>query len=95
MQKILINILKAPVYAYRYGISPLLGPRCRFVPSCSEYALEALERHGAGKGLYLSARRLLKCHPFSKACRHDPVPETFQWFVDRKASISYKRPDNQ
>jgi putative membrane protein insertion efficiency factor len=60
---------------YRLGISPLLGPRCRFYPSCSEYGAQALERFGLMKGLWLTIRRLGRCHPFH-AGGHDPVPET-------------------
>jgi putative membrane protein insertion efficiency factor len=63
-----------PVRAYRYFISPLLGHHCRFAPSCSEYALEALERHGALTGSYLSARRLARCHPWHQG-GYDPVPD--------------------
>lgn len=59
---------------YRLILSPLLPPQCRFTPSCSEYALQAVEHHGAIRGLYLSARRVLKCHPFH-AGGYDPVPE--------------------
>lgn len=61
-------MLKYPVIllirGYQYFISPLLGSRCRFYPSCSSYAIEALEVYGVLKGSYLSLRRLLKCHPF-------------------------------
>lgn len=60
---------------YRRFISPLLGPHCRFVPSCSEYAVMALERHGLMRGSYLAARRLLRCHPFHPG-GFDPVPTT-------------------
>ncbi|WP_347987258.1 membrane protein insertion efficiency factor YidD [Methylomonas sp. AM2-LC] len=60
MRLLLIALIKA----YKYLISPLLGPRCRFYPSCSSYSLEAIQVHGALKGSYLSFRRLLKCHPF-------------------------------
>jgi len=59
---------------YRRFISPLLGPRCRFSPSCSAYAMEALDRHGLWRGGWLSLWRLLRCHPFT-AGGHDPVPE--------------------
>jgi putative membrane protein insertion efficiency factor len=52
----------------------LLGPRCRFYPSCSSYGLEAIQLHGAAKGSYLTLRRLLKCHPFHEG-GIDPVPE--------------------
>ncbi|MBN2378008.1 MAG: membrane protein insertion efficiency factor YidD [Sedimentisphaerales bacterium] len=58
---------------YQLAISPWLGLNCRFEPSCSSYALEALRRHGLIKGLYLALRRLLRCHPFSRG-GHDPVP---------------------
>ncbi|HBH26794.1 MAG TPA: membrane protein insertion efficiency factor YidD [Rhodospirillaceae bacterium] len=65
--------LMAPVWAYRAVISPWLGPRCRFMPSCSAYALEALARHGALKGGWLALRRVTRCHPWSRG-GWDPVP---------------------
>lgn len=58
---------------YQSFISPLLGPHCRYVPTCSEYAREALEKYGFVKGSYLAVRRLLRCNPFSKG-GYDPVP---------------------
>ena len=58
---------------YKRVISPLLPPACRFTPTCSEYAREAVLRHGLARGLGLAARRLLRCHPFH-AGGHDPVP---------------------
>lgn len=58
------RVLKMPIYVYRKVISPLKPPTCRFYPSCSEYALEALEQHGALKGSYLTVVRICKCHPF-------------------------------
>jgi putative membrane protein insertion efficiency factor len=64
----------ALIKAYQYLISPLLGPRCRFYPSCSSYGLEAIRIHGAAKGSYLTLRRLLKCHPFHEG-GFDPVPK--------------------
>ena len=67
------RVLIVPVVGYRRFVSPLLGPRCRFVPSCSEYTLEALRRHGAARGLWLSVRRLARCHPFHPG-GYDPVP---------------------
>jgi putative membrane protein insertion efficiency factor len=67
------SILTALVRGYRYFISPMLGPSCRFYPSCSCYAEQALEQHGAIKGCYLTARRLLRCHPWH-AGGYDPVP---------------------
>ncbi|MDR1065627.1 MAG: membrane protein insertion efficiency factor YidD [Oscillospiraceae bacterium] len=66
-------LLKA-ISFYRRGVSPLTPPACRFVPTCSQYAYEAIELHGALKGGYLAARRLLKCHPFHKG-GYDPVPQ--------------------
>ena len=61
------------VRLYQVIISPLLGPRCRFHPTCSEYAIESLKRHGAWKGLWLALRRVGRCHPFHSG-GVDPVP---------------------
>ena len=62
MKKILILIIKI----YQFLISPLLGNRCRFLPTCSEYFIEALQNHGLIKGFGLGMKRILKCHPFKK-----------------------------
>jgi len=62
------------IRGYQLGISPLLGPRCRFYPSCSVYAHTAIERHGVWRGGWLSLRRLLRCHPFNQG-GFDPVPD--------------------
>lgn len=59
---------------YKRRISPLLLPACKYTPTCSEYAMQAVERYGAVYGGYLAARRLLRCHPFAKG-GYDPVPE--------------------
>jgi putative membrane protein insertion efficiency factor len=67
------TILVALVKFYRNNISPLTKPSCRFSPTCSAYALEALEKYGALKGTWLALRRILKCHPFHKG-GYDPVP---------------------
>jgi hypothetical protein len=58
---------------YQLTVSPLLGPRCRFHPSCSHYAIEALQRHGSVHGSWLTLRRVARCHPFH-AGGYDPVP---------------------
>ena len=67
------RFLRALVAAYRYLVSPLLGRSCRFFPSCSEYAMEALERHGALRGSWLALRRVARCHPWHPG-GYDPVP---------------------
>ena len=59
---------------YQRHISPGLPPRCRFRPTCSQYAVEAIERFGPWKGGWLAFKRLMRCHPFSKHDRFDPVP---------------------
>lgn len=61
------------VRVYQYLISPVLGPHCRFYPSCSHYAVEAIECHGLGRGLLLAVRRLSRCHPWHPG-GVDPVP---------------------
>jgi putative membrane protein insertion efficiency factor len=58
---------------YQYAIRPLMGANCRFFPSCSDYAREAVERHGAAKGTWLAARRIARCHPYHPG-GYDPVP---------------------
>jgi len=67
------RILVALLQAYRYALSPLLGRSCRFFPSCSEYAIEALQRHGALRGTWLATRRIARCHPWHPG-GYDPVP---------------------
>lgn len=69
MQRLLIGVVRA----YRLLLSPWLGSACRFEPTCSVYALQALEVHGAAAGSYLTLRRLARCHPWC-AGGHDPVP---------------------
>jgi putative membrane protein insertion efficiency factor len=69
------TLLKLPVRAYKYALSPFLPASCRFTPTCSDYCLQALEKHGPLTGLWLTARRLASCHPWSKRYGYDPVPE--------------------
>ena len=70
MRAIALNLIRL----YQWTLSPLLGPKCRFHPSCSHYAYEAISRHGAPRGLRLAAWRLLRCSPFTRG-GYDPVPE--------------------
>jgi putative membrane protein insertion efficiency factor len=67
--KFLVLLIKA----YRYCLSPLLGPSCRYVPSCSEYAVEAIDKHGPGYGSWLALKRIARCHPWHPG-GYDPVP---------------------
>ena len=67
------RMLTFSIRSYQRVVSPLLGPRCRYYPTCSNYALDAIALHGAGKGLLLSVARIARCHPFC-AGGHDPVP---------------------
>lgn len=69
----LAKLLVMLVRGYQVAISPLLPPACRYTPTCSQYAIEALRRYGALKGGWLTLRRLGRCHPF-RAGGHDPVP---------------------
>ena len=78
MRSLFIGIIKL----YQILISPLLGPNCRFHPTCSHYAIEAIAKHGVIRGGYLSVRRLIKCHPLHEGGL-DPVPET----NDKKCNI--------
>ena len=77
LNKMLRNISIFPflllIRIYQSLISPILGPSCRFTPTCSQYAKEALKKHGLFKGLYLTLKRLSSCHPWGKS-GHDPVP---------------------
>ena len=60
MKRVLVFLLRC----YQYGISPLLGPHCRFYPACSSYSIEAIEKQGAARGLWLSVKRVARCHPW-------------------------------
>jgi uncharacterized protein len=67
------TVLLAAVRGYQYALRPMLGANCRFFPSCSDYAREAIERHGALRGSWLAARRVCRCHPYHPG-GYDPVP---------------------
>ena len=69
MKVLLLFMLRA----YQYAIRPMMGANCRFFPSCSDYAREAVERHGAAKGAWLAVRRVVRCHPYHPG-GYDPVP---------------------
>lgn len=69
------KLLQLSIRLYRWFLSPLLGQNCRYHPSCSAYALEALELHGAGRGSWLAVRRICRCHPWHEG-GYDPVPES-------------------
>ena len=69
MKRLLLRCIRF----YRRAISPLFPPRCRYIPTCSEYALEAVEKYGAVKGTFLATKRILRCNPFHKG-GYDPVP---------------------
>lgn len=71
MKKLLLSLIRF----YRRAISPLTPSVCRFTPTCSQYAYEAIHNYGAIKGSWLAIRRLLRCHPFYKGCHYDPVPK--------------------
>jgi uncharacterized protein len=76
------RVLTVVITGYRRFISPLLGPHCRFAPSCSAYALEAVREHGALRGSWLAVRRVARCHPFNPG-GFDPVPP-----ADRRRRLS-------
>lgn len=72
------KLLIGGIRLYQKFISPLLGNNCRFVPSCSQYAIEAIQIHGVLKGMLLATWRILRCNPFGK-CGRDPVPPKGKW----------------
>ena len=73
MLKILNYFLIVPIKLYQILLSPLIGPSCRFNPTCSNYAIEAINKHGPIKGFWLAIKRISKCHPWGDS-GHDPVP---------------------
>jgi putative membrane protein insertion efficiency factor len=74
VKKIVYHIFLFPIHTYRYLISPILGPRCRFSPSCSEYTIECIQTYGLIKGSLLSIKRILRCRP-NGGEGYDPVPK--------------------
>ena len=83
MKYLLIGLLRA----YRFLISPLYGQVCRYHPSCSAYALDAVTQHGALRGSWLAVRRIGRCHPWA-AGGYDPVPTRFTWRATRSTGLT-------
>ncbi|MDD2961178.1 MAG: membrane protein insertion efficiency factor YidD [Muribaculaceae bacterium] len=73
MRRLLSNILLLPIYFYRAAISPMFPPSCRYSPTCSQYAIDAIKKYGAFKGLWLAVKRIARCHPWGGS-GYDPVP---------------------
>lgn len=73
LKKGLVALLILPVKLYQYVLSPMIGPSCRYTPTCSQYTVEALRKHGPFKGLWLSLKRIVSCNPWG-GHGHDPVP---------------------
>ncbi len=73
MKKLIRHIALFPIYFYRRAISPLFPPSCRYTPTCSEYSIEAVMKHGVFKGGWLAIKRILSCHPWGGS-GYDPVP---------------------
>lgn len=82
-----VRVVAAPVIAYRRWISPAIPARCRFYPSCSAYTLEALSQHGVIRGIWLSLRRLGRCHPFHPG-GHDPVPPRHEHVTNSETEMT-------
>ena len=88
------RVLLVLLGGYRRWVSPLLGPRCRFAPSCSSYALQAVTVHGAGRGSWLAVRRIARCHPFHPG-GHDPVPPVRRSGVEARPTRLVPRPSTR
>ena len=78
INRLLTQLLLLPIYFYRNCISPLTPPTCRFTPTCSQYAIEAIQTHGCIKGILLGAWRIARCNPLGK-WGYDPVPPPGRW----------------
>lgn len=81
------SLLTGLIRGYAYLISPLTGAKCRFYPTCSAYTAEAINMHGAAKGVVMGAKRIAKCHPYYKGPMIDKVPASIAW----GAILGYKR----
>ena len=79
MRQILIALIKL----YRYALSPYLAPSCRYTPTCSSYAIEAVERYGPFRGSWMAIRRISRCHPWHEA-GYDPVPDNTDLTISRR-----------
>jgi len=75
LNKLLKQIFILPIKIYQYTLSPMLGQKCRYQPTCSSYMIQAIEEWGVFKGIYLGTKRILRCHPWSNHPMHDPVPK--------------------
>lgn len=91
LSRAILGVLQGLIRLYRFLLSPWVGRQCRFYPTCSAYAQEALNRYGPLKGAFLSARRICACHPWSARPLTDPVPDQFEW----RALMGYKRRNPQ
>ena len=76
--ELLAWVLKLPIFFYRYSFFSFVGSNCRYYPTCSAYSLEAIDSHGPLKGIFLSLKRLARCHPWSNRSGVDPVPLNHQ-----------------
>lgn len=73
------KVMKGAIALYAYALSPLMRGKCRYHPTCSAYAMEAIDRHGAVKGFVMALKRLSRCHPWSRGPMLDPVPQSIDW----------------
>lgn len=88
--RIVRTVIAFLIRLYQYTLSPLLGPCCRFYPSCSQYAIEAVERHGAMRGMWLALWRIARCHPLHPG-GVDPVPAVAQRGASGAACVHHSR----